>query len=239
MHRLVKHTVGMLPRKERICARLLGAAAGGPAIQQAPQRVDSRAPLLLQPAMPPEHLVQFGFGHGRQRQECPAEGLDRERRPQERNTGHLLLWSCPEVVDTRPTRANRILRGVQWHAETTQSSSSRKRPAWPRRVRRPQRRRRVTWGSTRGVVGWSMGISLERGLVIDALQQAIQRRRPAAGLIHHSAGQKLGERSSSTSRSGATGRGCTRLWATTPPRSSRICSKPCKSTVHRIGAGST
>jgi putative transposase len=39
--------------------------------------------------------------------------------------------------------------------------------------------------ASRRVVGWSMGESLERELVIKALQMAVARRRPAAGLIMH------------------------------------------------------
>lgn len=38
----------------------------------------------------------------------------------------------------------------------------------------------------RVVVGWAMGPSLNRTLVLGALHMAIQRRRPAAGLLHHS-----------------------------------------------------
>lgn len=39
---------------------------------------------------------------------------------------------------------------------------------------------------TRRIVGWSMSESLDRTLVLRALQMAYQRRKPAAGLIHHS-----------------------------------------------------
>jgi transposase InsO family protein len=39
---------------------------------------------------------------------------------------------------------------------------------------------------TRQIVGWSMGTTLDRSLVCDALTAALQRRRPAPGLIHHS-----------------------------------------------------
>ena len=39
---------------------------------------------------------------------------------------------------------------------------------------------------TRQIVGWSMGTTLERSLAINALTDALQRRRPAPGLIHHS-----------------------------------------------------
>jgi len=39
---------------------------------------------------------------------------------------------------------------------------------------------------SRTAVGWSMGESLETGLVLDALKMAHQRRRPGDGLIHHS-----------------------------------------------------
>jgi transposase InsO family protein len=39
---------------------------------------------------------------------------------------------------------------------------------------------------SRRVVGWSTGPSLQRCLVIAALQMALQHRRPAAGLLHHS-----------------------------------------------------
>jgi len=38
----------------------------------------------------------------------------------------------------------------------------------------------------RRVVGWSMQASLERGLVVAALQDACRRRRPPPGLLHHS-----------------------------------------------------
>ena len=39
---------------------------------------------------------------------------------------------------------------------------------------------------SRRIVGWSMAPSLERTLVVDALQMAIAARNPAEGLIHHS-----------------------------------------------------
>ena len=39
---------------------------------------------------------------------------------------------------------------------------------------------------TRQVVGWSMGTTMERGLVIRALEMAISGCQPAPGLIHHS-----------------------------------------------------
>jgi transposase InsO family protein len=39
---------------------------------------------------------------------------------------------------------------------------------------------------TRKVVGWAMRDHLRAELTIAALTMAIQRRRPAAGLIHHS-----------------------------------------------------
>lgn len=38
---------------------------------------------------------------------------------------------------------------------------------------------------SRRVVGWSMGATMNRALVIDALTMAIEHRRPAPGLIHH------------------------------------------------------
>jgi transposase InsO family protein len=38
----------------------------------------------------------------------------------------------------------------------------------------------------KGVVGWSMGENLDRALVVDALRMAYHRRRPGAGLVHHS-----------------------------------------------------
>jgi len=40
--------------------------------------------------------------------------------------------------------------------------------------------------ASRLVVGWSMSETLESSLAIDALDMAFQRRRPAAGLLHHS-----------------------------------------------------
>jgi len=39
---------------------------------------------------------------------------------------------------------------------------------------------------SRRIVGWAMSDSLQRQLVIDALQMAITTRRPAPGLRHHS-----------------------------------------------------
>ena len=39
---------------------------------------------------------------------------------------------------------------------------------------------------SRRIVGWSLGRSLERGLVLHALRQALRTRRPAAGCLHHS-----------------------------------------------------
>ncbi len=39
---------------------------------------------------------------------------------------------------------------------------------------------------SRRIVGWAMSDSLQRQLVIDALQMAITARRPAPGVLHHS-----------------------------------------------------
>jgi putative transposase len=39
---------------------------------------------------------------------------------------------------------------------------------------------------TRMIVGWSMGARVTRDLVLDALRMAYFRRRPKAGLMHHS-----------------------------------------------------
>jgi len=39
---------------------------------------------------------------------------------------------------------------------------------------------------SRKIVGWSMATHLRSGLVVDALQMAIARRKPARGLVHHS-----------------------------------------------------
>jgi putative transposase len=39
---------------------------------------------------------------------------------------------------------------------------------------------------SRKVVGWSLGESLKAELVVDAVEMAIARRRPEAGLVHHS-----------------------------------------------------
>jgi putative transposase len=39
---------------------------------------------------------------------------------------------------------------------------------------------------SRRVVGWSMRTDLEAELVVDALEMAVARRRPATGLVHHS-----------------------------------------------------
>jgi transposase InsO family protein len=41
-------------------------------------------------------------------------------------------------------------------------------------------------GWSRRVVGWACGPTLHAGLVLAALQDALQRRRPANGLLHHS-----------------------------------------------------
>jgi putative transposase len=39
---------------------------------------------------------------------------------------------------------------------------------------------------SRRIVGWSMASHLRTELVVDALEMAVWRRKPAAGLIHHS-----------------------------------------------------
>lgn len=39
---------------------------------------------------------------------------------------------------------------------------------------------------SRRVVGWQVGTTMEEGLVLSALQQAIEQRRPPPGLVHHS-----------------------------------------------------
>jgi putative transposase len=39
---------------------------------------------------------------------------------------------------------------------------------------------------SRSIVGWSMGSHMRAELVVDALKMALDRRRPAPGLIHHS-----------------------------------------------------
>jgi hypothetical protein len=39
---------------------------------------------------------------------------------------------------------------------------------------------------SRKIVGWSMRDDLKAELVVDALAMAVTRRRPPAGLIHHS-----------------------------------------------------
>jgi putative transposase len=39
---------------------------------------------------------------------------------------------------------------------------------------------------SRKVVGWSLGESLRAELVVDAVEMAVARRRPEAGLVHHS-----------------------------------------------------
>jgi putative transposase len=39
---------------------------------------------------------------------------------------------------------------------------------------------------SRAIVGWSMADHMRAELVVDALQMAVTRRRPAPGLIHHS-----------------------------------------------------
>jgi putative transposase len=39
---------------------------------------------------------------------------------------------------------------------------------------------------SRRIVGWSMADHMRSELVIDALEMAVERRRPAPGLIHHS-----------------------------------------------------
>lgn len=39
---------------------------------------------------------------------------------------------------------------------------------------------------SRRIVGWAMRPTLASGLVVDALEMAVARRKPAAGLVHHS-----------------------------------------------------
>ena len=39
---------------------------------------------------------------------------------------------------------------------------------------------------SRRIVGWAMRADLSAELVVDALEMAVQRRKPTAGLVHHS-----------------------------------------------------
>jgi putative transposase len=39
---------------------------------------------------------------------------------------------------------------------------------------------------SRRVIGWALDRTLEAGLTLQSLQMALKRRRPAAGLVHHS-----------------------------------------------------
>jgi putative transposase len=39
---------------------------------------------------------------------------------------------------------------------------------------------------SRRIVGWSMASHMKTELVVDALQMAVWRRKPSAGLVHHS-----------------------------------------------------
>lgn len=39
---------------------------------------------------------------------------------------------------------------------------------------------------SRYVIGWSMQNTMKRNLVVDSLKMALARRRPVAGLLHHS-----------------------------------------------------
>ena len=43
---------------------------------------------------------------------------------------------------------------------------------------------------SRRIVGWAMADHMRAELVVDALQMALARRRPAPGLIHHSLSHK-------------------------------------------------
>jgi len=57
---------------------------------------------------------------------------------------------------------------------------------------------------SRRIVGWSMADHMRSELVVDALQMAVARRRPAPGLIHHSdQGSQPGLNRSSQQRVGA------------------------------------
>ena len=46
---------------------------------------------------------------------------------------------------------------------------------------------------SRKIVGWSMRDDLKADLVVDALAMAVTRRRPPAGLVHHSDRGSLGD----------------------------------------------
>jgi transposase InsO family protein len=45
---------------------------------------------------------------------------------------------------------------------------------------------------SRRIVGWSMADHMRSELVVDALEMAVARRRPAPGLIHHSDSETAG-----------------------------------------------
>ena len=115
---------------------------------------------------------------------------------------------CNEKRVARLMRAHgiRAKRAKKWRA-TTQSSH--KLPVAPNVLNRqflPQAPNQVWAGDisylwtdegwlylavvldlySRAVIGWSMGTQLTASITIEALQMAIRRRKPDAGLLHHS-----------------------------------------------------
>ena len=71
---------------------------------------------------------------------------------------------------------------------------------------------------TRKIVGWSMRQTLHTEIALEALTMAVQRQRPASGLIHHGDQGSLGGFNRSTHRGwsglrGGAGQGPLRAFA--------------------------
>jgi transposase InsO family protein len=76
---------------------------------------------------------------------------------------------------------------------------------------------------SRRVVGWAMAEHMRSELVVEALEMAVARRRPSAGLVHHSDQGSPGSTSRSCSASAAARRASRCRWSKGSALDNAVC----------------
>jgi putative transposase len=128
--------------------------------------------------------------------ECRPHGEDPRGSPQEPRDLRLPAGARRAA---RPGCTVRSAQGGPANAGCGASGLHARQEAWnhPPRHKDCSRTGSVTQGGflylafileahSRKVVGWSMASHMKTELVVDALQMAVWRRKPSAGLVHHS-----------------------------------------------------
>jgi putative transposase len=170
-----------------LCCRVLGVSRSG---FHAWERRLAEVRLI-------EHIRQIHeqsrctYGSPRVHAELRRQGLQIGRKRVER----LMRAAGVSAVGKRRRRGTTIrVQGVRVADDLVGRDFS---PAGPNRLWCADLKQIPTWegvlylGSvldcfSRKVVGWSMRADMKAELVVDALEMAVARRRPAPGLVHHS-----------------------------------------------------